>query len=88
MKTDPIPVWQFFEIPDNGTELCLEIAKEYVHNSRERLYWDRAAEFLKKVRAKTADQLEERDLDWMLKLRVLLEKDETVQRVKSRMENG
>jgi len=84
MKTDPIPVWKFFEIPNNGIELCLEIAKEYINDTRERLYWQRAAEFLEKVKSKTADQLDERDFDWMLKLRVMFEKDETVKKVRTR----
>ena len=85
MKTDPIPVWKFFEIPPNGIIICLELAKNHPDNSREYLFWQRAAEFLKNVKSQTADQLIERDFDWMLKLRVLFENDESVQRVKSRM---
>jgi hypothetical protein len=85
MKVDPIPVWQFFEIPDNGLELCDEIANEYPGGSRENIYWQRAGEFLEKVKVQTIDQLNERDFDWMLKLRVLFEKDETIVRIRSRL---
>jgi hypothetical protein len=87
MKTDPIPVWQFFEIPENGIDLCYELAKEYSEDSREKLYWLRAAEFLGKFKSQTADQLDERDFDWMLKLRVLFEKDETVAKIRSHIDN-
>jgi hypothetical protein len=88
MKTDPIPVWKFFEIPPNGIEICLELAKNQPENSREKLFWHRAADFLENVKSQTTDQLVERDFDWILKLRVLFEKDEEVEKVKSRMNNG
>jgi len=85
MKADPIQVWKFFEIPDNGIEICLELSKKNADKSKEKLYWQRAADFLENVKSQTADQLIERDFDWMLNLRVLFEKDESVQRVRSDM---
>jgi hypothetical protein len=88
MNTDPIPVWKFFEIPSNAIDICFELAKKYTENSPEKLYWRRVGEFLKKVKSQTTNQLIERDFDWMLKLRVLFEKDEEVSKVKSRLECG
>ena len=85
MNTDQIPVWTFFEIPENGIELSRKIASEYPADSREHNYWLRVGEFLSKVKSQTTDQLNTRDFDWMLKIRVLLEKDETVLQVKSQM---
>ena len=85
MNTDPIPVWKFLDLPDNGIELCKEIASEYQLDSRENTYWLRVGDFLNKVKFKTTDQLNTRDFDWMLKLRVIFEKDEIVLKVKSRM---
>lgn len=85
MNTDPIPVWKFFEIPPNSIEICLKLAKIQSDNSKTQLHWLRAAEFLEKVKLQTTNQLSERDFDWMLKLRVLFEKDETVLKVKSDM---
>lgn len=85
MKTDPIPVWKFFEIPENGVEICVEISREFPENSRESDYWQRAREFLGKVKNQTTDQLNTRDFDWMLKLRVLFEKDEIVLRILSNL---
>jgi len=81
VKTDPIPVWEFFEIPHNGIEICHELVKKKADNSNEKLFWKRAAAFLAKVKLQTADQLVERDFDWMLNLRVLFEKDEEVAKV-------
>ena len=86
MNIDPIPVWKFFEIPDNAVELCLQLAKEKPAASNESNFWHRAAEFLENVKSQTANQLEERDFDWILKLRVLFEKDEEIAQVRSRMD--
>jgi len=86
MNIDHIPVWKFFKIPDNAVELCLQLAKEKPAASNESNFWHRAAEFLENVKSQTADQLEERDFDWILKLRVLLEKDEEIAQVRSRMD--
>ena len=85
MKTDQIPVWVFFEIPENGIELSKKIAGEYPADSRESNYWLRVGKFLSRVKSQTADQLNTRDFDWMLKIRVLFEKDETVLHVRSQM---
>lgn len=86
MKTDPIPVWKFFEIPDNAVELCLHLAKEKPAASNESNFWHRAAEFLENVKSQTANQLEERDFDWILKLRVLFEKDEEIAKIRAQMD--
>jgi len=86
VKIEPIPAWKFFEIPSNGIDICLELAKIHADNSKDKLYWHRAADFLNNVKLQTADQLSERDFDWILKLRVLFEKDESVLEVKSRLE--
>ncbi len=86
MNIDPIPVWKFFEIPDNAVELCLQLANKKPAASNESNFWHRAAEFLEKVESQTADQLEERDFDWILKLRVLFEKDEEVAKIRAQMD--
>ena len=82
MNTDPMPVWKFFEIPTNVIDICLELAKKQVDNTKEQYYWHRAAEFLETVKSQTTDQLIERDFDWMLKLRVFFEKDEVVRKIR------
>jgi len=75
MKIDPVPVWKFFEIPEDAIERCEKRAHKKGMCSQEGLYWKRAATFLQTVRASTVDKLPERDFDWMLKLRVQFEKD-------------
>lgn len=82
MNSDPIPVWKFFEIPSNAIEICIELVKKHPDNSKEQLYWQRAAEFLEKVKTQTTNQLTERDFDWVLKLRVLFQNDEEVRKVR------
>jgi hypothetical protein len=88
VKTDPIPVWKFFEIPHNGIEICQQLAINQADNSKEKQFWHRAAALLAEVKSQTADQLIERDFDWMLKLRVMFEKDEEVAKVISLLNNG
>jgi len=83
MNTDPIPVWQFFQIPHNSIEICHELSKIHADSINEKRYWQRAAEFLDKVRSQTTDQLIERDFDWMLQLRLHFEKDEIVLEIRS-----
>ena len=85
MNTDPIPVWQFFQIPHNSIEICHELAKKHADSIIEKRYWQRAAKFLDHVKSQTTDQLIERDFDWMLKLRVHFEKDEIVLEIKSHL---
>ena len=75
MKIDPVPVWKFFEIPDNAVELCRKQARKKGLPSGESQYWKRAATFLEAVKASTVDKLPERDFDWMLKLRVQFENE-------------
>ena len=76
MKIDPIPVWQFFEIPENAIEICNQLAKSTKEQVEDGLYWQRAANFLSSVKLNTVDQLPERDFDWMLKLRVQFEHEQ------------
>jgi len=85
MNTDPIPVWKFFDIPQNAIDICHELAILKADKPEEKYYWQRAANFLENVKSQTANQLSERDFDWMLKLRVLFEKDEEVAKVKTSM---
>jgi hypothetical protein len=80
MKIDPIPVWQFFDIPEDAIELCYKLSSASEVPSQESQYWKRAAQFLKAVKARTVDNLPERDFDWMLKLRVQFEKEVSVKR--------
>ena len=78
MKIEPVPVWAFFEIPENAVELCHRLAKEKDQQSIDSNYWQRAAHFLEEVKSNTIDQLPERDFDWLLKLRVQFERDDDV----------
>jgi hypothetical protein len=74
MDIDPIPVWAFFEIPANAVEVCQKLAQNKKTNADESSYWQRAASFLTNVKSTTVDELQDRDFDWMLKLRVQFEK--------------
>ena len=76
MKIDPVPVWTFFDIPENAIELCQRFAQKKDEQLIDRDYWQRAARFLQAVKSNTVDQLAERDFDWLLKLRVQFERDE------------
>ena len=75
IKIDPVPVWKFFEIPEDAVEWCKKRANKKGVRSQEGLYWKRAAAFLETVKVCTVDKLPERDFDWMLKLRVQFEND-------------
>ena len=79
MNIDPIPVWAFFEIPANAVEVCNKLAQNKKTDAEESTYWQRAASFLANVKLTTVDELQVRDFDWMIKLRVQFEKyDEAV----------
>ena len=74
MDLDSIPVWAFFEIPANAVEVCQKLAQCKKTDAEESSYWQRAASFLMNVKSTTVDDLQERDFDWMIKLRVQFEK--------------
>ena len=63
MKTDPIPVWKFFDIPHNAIDICHELAILKADKSDEKYYWQRAAKFLESIKSHTTDQLTERDFN-------------------------
>ena len=87
MKIDPVPVWTFFEIPENAIELCHRLAKENNQELKDNKYWQRAARFLEEVKLNTVDQLPERDFDWLLRLRVQFERDADVTNVKKKIKD-
>ena len=76
MGAERLPVWQFFQIPQDAIDHCHLLANKYESGSEQYAYWKRAAEFLQSVKSKSVDQLSERDFDWVLQLRVELEHEE------------
>ena len=86
MNIDPIPVWIFFQIPDDAVDICIKLAQSKT-NAEEGSYWERAASLLSKVKSTTVDELTERDFDWMIKLRVQFETDEEIAKLRSNQIN-
>jgi hypothetical protein len=82
MRIDPVPVWKFFDIPENALAICRHLAESRNGQSSDSIYWQRAASFLESVKSHTVDELPERDFDWMLKLRVEFEKNEEIAKLK------